>query len=302
MALPGSTWQQLLNAINNDLARLDLLSSPPTASDIIWIKAQEAIAYYQPDIFIPNQAYLQWTSTFRYQNYYALPSDWETDGQILLNAFGQNVPLTKISEFEINRRDVQSPPNIGASESYVIYMNAQTLFGGVSNAWQANFNYTAIFNANSNPGRPYLILDSNGNIQALTAIQGNGINSGVQPTWPTTIGTQSTDGNVTWTCWFNMANPLGPILRLFPTPDAAYPLTAVYHSKIPMPIAVATSNFWTVDAEPLIRHRTVGLIKQTVTLQQDFQNDYDAAEVEYAKLQGIVRKATGTGYAKAVYL
>src|SRR5216683_7728815 len=122
MALPGSNWRQLLVGINDDFQRLDLLTQPdPLPTDIIWRNASEAIAYFQPDIFVAGQALLQWVSTFRFQKYYALPSDFEIDGQVTFNVSGQNYPINKISEMEMNRWDSMVPPVIGPSQYYCIY-------------------------------------------------------------------------------------------------------------------------------------------------------------------------------------
>lgn len=305
MALPGSTWNQLLTAIFNDFQRLDLLSSPPVATDVIYRYAQEAISFWQPTIFIPGQAYLQWASTFAYQKYYALPSDFEVDGDILLNVFGQNVPITKNSERMMDQKDVQIPPVIGPPEFYCIYSTAANIFSPVTATWQPNFNYTSLVPATAQTP-PYLILDSNGNIQALQSVSGDGLSEATAPVWPTVPGQTVFDGDfgngVTWLTWYNMGTPNGSVLRVFPTPDNKYPMTAVYNRIIPMPVNLTDTNFWTVDAEAMIRHWCEGLIRKNVTHEPNFEADFDQATMEYAKLSGLVRKATGTGKARAHYL
>jgi hypothetical protein len=46
--------------------------------------------------------------------------------------------------------------------------------------------------------QPYVILDSNQNLQWLSS--SSGATGGTQPTWATAIGTHTTDGGATWTC------------------------------------------------------------------------------------------------------
>ena len=98
-----------------------------------------------------------------------------------------------------------------------------------------------------------------------------------------------------YTIWAQM-------LRLFPWPDAIYPMTAVYNSLIATPTAITTSNFWTTSAEALIRHAAVGLIKQHVTKEPDWQQDFTTAEIQFNKLSGRVRQQSGIGRARPVYL
>lgn len=311
MAQPGSTWGDLLQNIFDDFERLDLLTQPtPVSSDLLWRYAQEAVAFFQPQIFVAGQNLLQWTSTFAYQKLYALPSDFEVDGQIAFNVSGQNVPITKVSVYQMDQMDVQVPPVIGPSEFYCMYGTAANLFAPVTDppiVWQANFNYSGLVPSTAQQP-PYLIVDDNENIQALTSINGTGVSGATHPTWATTIGTTVVDGSsvngVVWTCWFNMSNPNGIVLRLFPTPDNVYQMTAIYQRIIPMPTLVTTSNFWTVEGEAMIRHATEGVVRKNVTHEpaEIYQRDYDQAGLEFAKLAGIVRKQSGVGKARPCYL
>lgn len=43
------------------------------------------------------------------------------------------------------------------------------------------------------------IVDANGNVEQVTAVAGDTTSGATQPTWPTTVGTTTTDNNVTWT-------------------------------------------------------------------------------------------------------
>jgi hypothetical protein len=97
----------------------------------------------------------------------------------------------------------------------------------------------------------------------------------------------------------------GGMIRVFPWPDAIYPMTAVYNSLILVPSgvnALATSNYWTVEAASLIEHQAVGLIKRFYTKAPDWQNDFDGAMLEFNKLAGRVRQVSGTGHARPNYL
>jgi hypothetical protein len=232
MASVGSTWLQLLQAVFNEFNRLDLATTAPVltapvATDPVWVYTQEAIEYWEPRVFLNNQAYNQWMSTIVSNNpgtgwvgnLYTPPSDFEDDMQILINISGQNQPMIKISEFQMNYFDMQGPP----TQSPVI-----------------------------GPPAYYCI-------------------------WAGSI-------------------------RLFPWPDAVYPMTAVYNSLIPVPTMLTASNFWTVEAASMIRHSAVGLIKRFYTKAPDWQNDMSGAILEYNKLCGRVRQISGTGHARPNYL
>ena len=307
MALPGNTWNQVLQQIATDFQRLDL-TTPTTAlvTDPSWIYGIQAVQFWQPKIWLPGQAYNQWCSTFAYQNLYALPVDFEDDMQILQNQFGRILPLIKISEYEMNQKDVVIPPVIGQAINYCIFGNAAQYYGNVSATWQANFNYTSIYNSNEQPYPPYLILDSNNNVTALSGIYGNGTSAGTHPVWPTVPGQTVVDGNTTnglqWQCWFNMSNAGAPLLRLWPWPDQAYTMTCVYQNIIPVPATAATSNFWAVEAEPMIRFWTEGLLRKNYMREGDFQNDFDTAMIEFARVSGRVRQVSAKGRARPCYL
>jgi len=145
MAAAGSTWLQLLQAIFNQFYRLDLATtspvlSAPVATDPVWVYANEAIEYFQPRLFNDTEAYNQWASTIVTNNpgsgwignLYTLPSDFEVDMQILINISGQNQPMRKISEFEMNFLDMQGPPvqspTIRPPDYYCIWANMLRLF------------------------------------------------------------------------------------------------------------------------------------------------------------------------------
>lgn len=313
MANPGNTWGQLLQQIATDFSRLDLTSSPtPLSTDLSWIYATQAIQRYQSKLFIPGQAYNQWVTTIPggLMNYYALPPDFEDDMQILQLQFGYNNPLVKCSEMEMNRRDIQfGTPIIGQSQFYCIYGTAANIFADVTNVWQPNFNYSQLGLGGGNNSGNYYILDSNGNIQALSAVYGNGTSGSVQPVWGTQLGQVVTDPNTTngvqWTCVFLLSAATAtsaPVLRLWPWPDQAYLMTAVYQNKIPVPTSVTTSNFWTVDAEALIRFETEGILRKNVFHEPQWVDDFDTALTEFRWLSGRVRQTSAVGRAKPCYL
>lgn len=315
MALPGNTWNSLLQQVGVDFQRLDLVTSPTAVStDPAWVWGTSVIQRVQPQIWIPGQAYNQWLTTFANQNLYALPVDFEDDMQILQLQFGRLLPLIKISEQEMNQKDVQIPPVIGQAINYCIFGNAAQYYSAQNpGTWQTAFNYTSIFNGKTPPYPPYLILDGAGNIQALTSIAGNGTSGGTTPAFSTTPGVQVLDGTttgspptlvngVTWTCWFNMSNSLGPLLRLWPWPDQAYPMTAVYQNKIPVPATAGTSNFWTVDAELFVRMRTEMLLRKNYMREDGWELDEQTAMDEFKWLQGRVRQLTAVGHARPCYL
>jgi hypothetical protein len=290
MALPGSTFLNLLQSVADDFARTDFLSATPVPTDIAYKYALQAIAYFQPRVFMPNQGYLQWVTTIAGQNLYALPPDFTVDGQILQTQFGRILPLEKKSEFEINRMDVQVPPVIGQAMAYCIYGTAAQIYSNLP-AWSASFNYSG--------SGAFTVVDSNGNVQRIFSA---GTSGGSAPTWSSTLGGLTTDGGVTWRCVYIVTGSSGPVLRVWPWPDTGYAMTAVYQNKIPAPTSVNTSNFWTVEGEAMIRFWTEGLIRKNVMRTQDFQNDFDTAMIEFNSLSGMVRRQSATGHAKPVYL
>jgi hypothetical protein len=302
MALAGNTWAQLLNQIASDLSRTDLVSTPtPLATDLAWVYGITTIQRYQPRIFMPGQAYVQWCSTVPNQNLYALPVDFEEDGQIIQNQYGQNFPLEKRSEYFINQVDIQKQtPILGQAQFYCIYGTAANMFQNLP-TWQAGFDY-------SNVGQFYQLLDANGNVQIASAVYGDGISGGTTPTWATTLGATTVDGNTTngmqWTCSYVLSQAVGPVLRIWPWPSQAYQMTAVYQNILPAPTSATTSNFWTTTAEAMIRFDTEGLLRKEVFKEDagSYQADFDSGLKEFNWISSLVRKQSATGRARPVYL
>ena len=76
---------------------------------------------------------------------------------------------------------------------------------------------------------------------------------------------------------------------LGPTPDQVYQLTATYEQIIPYPTFDNVSNFWTTDAEAMIRHYTEFLLRAGPFKEAQLGTvDKELADMEYAKLQGRV--------------
>ena len=141
---------------------------------------------------------------------------------------------------------------------------------------------------------------------------GTGVSNSVAPVWGTTLGevvndysNPSAPNGVQWTCVYLLsANSSNPVLRIWPWPDQAYLMTAVYQNKIPVPATAGTSNYWTTDAEAMIRWRTEGLLRKNLFHEpdDDWQRDFSTAQDEFNVQSGRVRQTSGTGRAKACYL
>lgn len=96
---------------------------------------------------------------------------------------------------------IQIAENVGTSDAappnWNTVLSGTTVDAGIvwinsgpgSTSWQPNTAYAP---------KQY-ILDSNKNLQCVTAIVGNGVSGATEPTWPTALGQSVVDANVTWT-------------------------------------------------------------------------------------------------------
>ena len=112
MAETGFTFGMLKNRVADDLRRTNL-------ADVIQRTLIEAIEYYQPDIFSPNEAYSQWASTVGFttmaaaNNLVPLPPQFEQMEMLQLTYSGAIYPVIKRTIEYINTEDAQIPPIIG---------------------------------------------------------------------------------------------------------------------------------------------------------------------------------------------
>lgn len=72
-------------------------------------------------------------------------------------------------------------------------------------------------------------------------------------------------------------------IRLYPTPNSAYLLTISYQQTLPVLSADTDSNFWTNDAEELIRNRAKKDIALSVTMDDEAARRSAAMEIEVYK-------------------
>ncbi len=63
-----------------------------------------------------------------------------------------------------------------------------------------NFGQILVWKPDFLQPEPSIILDSNHNFQLCSVSTGAGLTGGVEPTWATTFGATTTDGDITWTC------------------------------------------------------------------------------------------------------
>lgn len=75
---------------------------------------------------------------------------------------------------------------------------ANGLYKLISGAWSSVGRITPAWTASTVEAVGNLIVDSNGNVQQVSAITGNDETGTVAPAWNTTVGGTTTDNNVTW--------------------------------------------------------------------------------------------------------
>lgn len=75
-------------------------------------------------------------------------------------------------------------------------------------------------------------------------------------------------------------------IRLYPVPDAVYPLTISYLQRIAAPASDANSNVWTTDAASLIRHAAKRMVYSEVLMNQgDAAACAQSEALEFRRLQ-----------------
>ncbi len=123
MAETGFTWGMLKNRVADDLRRTNL-------ADIIQRTLIEAIEFYQPDIFVPAQAYSQWTNTVAWTgnmadqtNLVPLPPQFEQMDLLQLTFSGAIYPVIKRTINYIDTEDAQIPPIIGPPIDWCYFIN-----------------------------------------------------------------------------------------------------------------------------------------------------------------------------------
>jgi hypothetical protein len=210
MAEAGATWGDLQLAVIDEMGqRTDIAQS-------ILNKLIESVEYYQPKIFLPDEAEQQYTSTVPQQVSIPLPSQFESMVSLFANVYGTLYKLEQKDQTFITDFNNQVPPITGPPLYYAIYQG---------------------------------------------------------------------------------------VINLAPVPDNPYQITAIYEQIIPVPANDLVSNFWTVDAEPMVRHRAVGYLRSTITRSQDRGlDDFALARLEYFKLKDRVNKLEPAKKVKARYL
>lgn len=93
------------------------------------------------------------------------------------------------------------------------------------------------------------------------------------------INTTTNTNNQPWAwSWYDEK------IRLYPIPDAVYPMTVSYVQKVDVPSTDAASNIWTTEAEELIRHAAKKRIYRDVTM-----DDAGAMKAEMAEAEQLAR-------------
>ncbi len=195
---------------------LDEIGQRTDLADQVIKKLIEAIEYYQPKIFLADEAESQYTSTVIAQVSIPLPPQFESMTSLFVTVYGVLYELDQKDQTFITDYNNQVPPIVGPPLYYAIY-----------------------------------------------------------------------EGQI----------------NLAPVPDNVYPVTAIYEEIIPVPATDQTSNFWTVEAEAMIRHRAVGLLRAGVARTQDRGlDDFALSRLEYYKLKQRVADVEAPRKVKAVYL
>ena len=93
------------------------------------------------------------------------------------------------------------------------------------------------------------------------------------------INTTTNTNNQPWAwSWYDEK------IRLYPIPDAVYPMTVSYVQKVDVPSTDGASNIWTTEAEELIRHAAKKRIYRDVTM-----DDSGAMKAEMAEAEQLAR-------------
>jgi hypothetical protein len=88
-------------------------------------------------------------------------------------------------------------------------------------------------------------------------------------------------------------------LRLFPIPDAVYPLTMSYHRRLPPLVAPTDTNAWMTDGEMLIRQTAKGILALDVLQEANIaQGAQILADKALSRLQLETRKRRSNPYLK----
>jgi hypothetical protein len=88
-------------------------------------------------------------------------------------------------------------------------------------------------------------------------------------------------------------------LRLFPIPDAVYPLTMAYHHRLSPLVAPTDTNAWMTDGEMLIRQTAKGMLALDVLQEANIvQGAQVLADKALVRLQMETRKRRSNPYLK----
>lgn len=88
-------------------------------------------------------------------------------------------------------------------------------------------------------------------------------------------------------------------IRLYPIPDAAYPLIMSYHCRLPVLAAPTDTNAWMTDGERLIRQTAKAMLALDVLQEPNIaQGAQMLADMAFQKLQMETRKRRSNGLLK----
>lgn len=225
---PTTTCNDLATRIADELSRTDLTSQ-------IQLEINSAILHYSGRQLWGTEG--SWTtSTVAGQRYYSVASNFRSIDSAIASYNSGNyqypiIPKTwnYIASIDFGLANFNSYPQYFAYQSNQFRFYPPTLGAGTITVYgQVDqlplvFNQTTAWVANTTYATSAYVVDSNNGIQQVTA-GGGGQSGSSAPTWATTLNSTTTDNALTWT------------------------------------LVGTLENFWTTEAEPLIRSRALSQI------------------------------------------
>ena len=222
---PTTTCNDLASRIADELSRTDLTSQ-------IQLEINSAILFYASREFWGTEG--SWsTSTVAGQRLYAVDVTFRSISSAIAsyNSGNYQYPILPrtfeyIQAIDFGLANFNSYPQYFAYQSNEFRFYPPTLGSGTITVYgQVNqlplvFGQTTAWAANTTYAANAYVVDSNNNIQQVSA-GGGGQSGSSAPTWATTLNSTTTDNALTWT------------------------------------LVGTLENFWTTEAEPLIRSRAL---------------------------------------------